>query len=209
MLSIQSWQYYESCGFSPLQTQFPNCLFSRVLIQNDKLGEHFSPRASQMGSLVFSPCSPKGKCMLVIWGLSAAAKHPGSNRGVWCQGLLRVPLFVWVCQSVYPASELLYCSPDATDLPENGIFGSITFLPVSKWNKYYVAGRDRMQWNSERASDRRVAAEYMTWHVATILISFLYYDFKIHGKAITHKQTRWTISHNVRDSRNLLLQTKR
>lgn len=67
MLSIQSWQYYELCGFSPLQTQFPTCLFSRVSIQNDKLGEHFSPRASEMSSLVFAQCSCRGKCMLVIW----------------------------------------------------------------------------------------------------------------------------------------------
>lgn len=93
MMPIQSWQHYELCGFSPLQAQFPSCLFSWVSIQNDKLVQHFPPRASEIelgGLLLF-------QCMIVIW---VWAKHPGSDKGVWCQGLLCVPLFVWGSQSV-------------------------------------------------------------------------------------------------------------
>lgn len=37
------------------------------------------------------------QCMIVIW---VWAKHPGSDKGVWCQGLLCVPLFVWGSQNV-------------------------------------------------------------------------------------------------------------
>lgn len=73
MLTIQCWHYYKLCGFSPLQTQFPTCLFYWVSIQNDKLREYLSPQASEMGLLVHSLHSYV-KMHAGYLGLSRAAK---------------------------------------------------------------------------------------------------------------------------------------
>lgn len=101
--ACQSWQHWEFCSLSLLQSQFPGCLFSSVTIQNDKSLEHFSPGASEMDSLVFCPCSCEGKWVQVIC-VCVTAKHPHSNhfnKALWCLCVLRAPLFAWVCQSVF------------------------------------------------------------------------------------------------------------
>lgn len=103
MLSVQRWKCNKLCGFSPLQTQFPTCLFARVSIQHDKLEEHSSSRSLGDGLVGLLHRAPEGgkkkKCMLVIWVLSAtAAKHrPVLTEGCLVSGSALCPA---VCLSL-------------------------------------------------------------------------------------------------------------
>lgn len=106
MLSVQRWNSNKLCGFSPLQTQFPTCLFARVSIQHDKLEEHSSPRSLGDGLIGLLHLAPEGWKKKMHAGYLGFERDGGGGaawfwqRGVWCQGLLCVPLFVWACQSV-------------------------------------------------------------------------------------------------------------
>lgn len=90
-------------------------------------------------------------------GWSVAVKLRGSERGVWCQGLLCVAVFVWVCQSAcrvpcarvcrlttplhvrawcgligqISASELVFCSPDEPKVREDAGFGWVVFFSLN------------------------------------------------------------------------------
>lgn len=76
----------QSSGLSLLQTQFPACLF--FTIRNVKLGKHFSPGASEMGSLVFCPSSCEGRPAQVI----CACENTPSLTGLFGHLRRSVPL---------------------------------------------------------------------------------------------------------------------
>lgn len=157
----------------------PVC-FLGVSIQNDKLGEHFSPRASEMGSLVFSPCSCRGKCMLVIWVRVRRQNTLVLTRvfGVRvCSVSLCLFEFVKVCAGC--------CAPVSTDW--------LTPLPPSEYDS---DSPDLSLWISLLFPwCYKFAWKWWLWlshllylflhwgcsGIATIVISFLYYR-----KAITH-----------------------
>lgn len=152
MLSFQHWQHYELCGFSPLQTQFPMCLFSQVSIQNDKLRGVLSFLKPLRWARWSFHRTAEAKCTLVIcvW---ARWRNAAFLTGVFGVRVCSVsPLFVWVCQSPcrvlrshvdwltnlstwawfrltgqISASELVYCSPDEPKVHEDGGYGWVTF----------------------------------------------------------------------------------
>lgn len=82
----------------------PAC-FHGFLPKMTKWGSHFllKPARSPHWAALFVSAL-QGKRMLVIWVWVPRRQRRNSGasyRGVWCQGLLCVPLFVWVCQSMY------------------------------------------------------------------------------------------------------------
>lgn len=108
-----------------------------------------------------------------------AAKQPlfvfFFNRGVRCRGLPCVPVFVWVCVRGHRA-------PVSTDLPP----------PPNSASEWSYCSLDAVNFLSpfylflNIPGSGTPSGRHVTCHMATILIFYLHYDFKIHWKAITH-----------------------
>lgn len=157
MLSVQRWKCNKLCGFSPLQTQFPTCLFARVSIQHDKLEEHSSPRSLGDGLIGLLHRAPEGgkkkkkHAGYLGFERDGGETPPGSDRGVFgvrvcsvsrclfelvkvCAGC-RAPRIHWVTDEP-PPSQNPHVSMIQTRGPDLSLWISLLFPWWTKgaWN---------------------------------------------------------------------------